>query len=505
MRKTREICRLNHFGMSGRAIARAAGVSNSTVSGVLSRLKAAGLAWPDIEDMSETGLERRLYGEADAVACDPREPDWEALRTELAKHRHTTLQITWAEYRLDHPDGYSYSWYCQSYRAWLKKTDPVMRQTYRFGEKTFVDWAGRTVPVVDADTGEITDAHLFLAVLGASNFMYIEAFRNEETEAFLTGHVNAFQYMGGSSALLVPDNLKTGVTRADRYDPDINTDYADLAAHYGTAIFPARVRKPRDKAKVEAAVLHSYRLILAPLRNRTFFSLAELNTEIAKLLEVVNDRPFKKLSGSRRSVFLEHEAALLRPLPEHPYRYRRHKSAKVGIDYHVEVATHRYSVPFHLIGEKVEVFIDERTAEVYHKGERVALHVRSHVRGGFSTIPEHMPSTHRAYAEWTPERMESWAAKTGPACGAFAARIMATRAHPEIGFRSCMGLLNLGRKYGEERLEAACERALASGANRYQSVRSILEKGLDTVPLATPPLPPPVPDHDNVRGPGYYT
>lgn len=503
MRRTKEICRLADAGLTGRAIARSLGASSSTVADAIARLKAAGLTWEHVETMSEAQLERRLYREQGKVAPDPREPDWGRVCEEL-KGRHVTLQLLWFEYRGEHPNGYSYSWYCERYRAWRKKADPVMRQHHVFGEKLFVDWAGDTVPLIDADTGEVAAAHLFLAVLGASNFMYIEAFRNEETEAFLAGHVNAFTYMGGSSALLVPDNLKTGVTRADRYDPDINTDYADMATHYGTAVFPARVRKPRDKAKVEAAVLHSYRLILAPLRKRTFFSLAELNEAIAGLLEILNDRPFKKLSGSRRSVFEEHEAALLRPLPEHPYRYRKHKSAKVGIDYHVEVAAHRYSVPYHLIGETVEVFLDERTAEIYHKGERVALHVRSHVRGGFSTTPEHMPSSHRAHAEWTPARIESWAASTGPACAAFARRIMESRAHPEIGFRNCMGLLNLGRTYGDVRVEAACERALACGANRYQSAKSILEKGLDTVALPAPPSPPPVQGHDNLRGPDYY-
>ena len=503
MRRTKEICRLIDAELSGRAIARSLGLSNSTVGDAITRLKASGLTWELVETMSETELERRLYRERGHTAPDPRIPDWEHVHKELGR-KHTTLLLLWCEYRAEHPDGFGYSWYCAHYRTWLRAVDPVMRQTHKYGDKLFVDWAGDTVPLVCADTGEITGAHLFLAVLGASNYLYLEAFRNETTAAFLTGHVNAFAYMQGVPALLVPDNLKTGVTRSDRYDPDLNTDYADMAAHYGTAIMPARVKKPRDKAKVESGVLHVYRSILAPLRHRTFFSLAELNEALAELLEEVNDRPFQKMSGSRRSVFLEHEAALLRPLPEHPYRYREHRSAKVGIDYHIEVAAHRYSVPFHLIGEKVEVFLDERTAEIYHKGERVALHVRSHVRGGFSTTPEHMPSSHRAHAEWTPERMEKWAAKTGPACAAFASRLMTTRDHPEIGFRGCMGLMNLGRKYGDARVEAACERALTSGANRYQSVKSILEKGLDTVPLPAPPKPPPVPEHDNLRGPDYY-
>jgi len=503
MRKTKEICRLTHACLSGRAIARVLGVSNSTVSEANSRLKAAGLTWPDVEPMSESALERRLYQGDCEVAHDAREPDWAHVRTELGR-RHMTLQLLWAEYMRDHPDGYSYSWYCEKYRAWRKTTDPVMRQEHAFGEKLFVDWAGDTVDLVDADTGEITAAHLFVAVLGGSSYTYLEAFRNEGIESFLTGHVNALAHFGGVPALLVCDNLKTGVTRADRYEPDINTDYAGLATHYGCAVLPARVRKPRDKAKVEVGVLHAYRMVLAPLRNRTFFSIFELNEAISTLLEVLNDRPFKKLPGSRKSVFLEHEAPLLAPLPEHPFRYRTHRSAKVHIDYHVEVFSHRYSVPHHLIGQAVEVFFDERTVEIYHAGDRVALHVRAHAKGRTTTEASHMPSSHREHAEWTPARMESWASETGPACAALARRIMEAHPHPELGFRNCLGLISLGRKYGEARLEAACARAVDSGATRYRSVKSILESGLDTQPLTPPTAPPPLPCHDNVRGPDYY-
>ncbi|MBE0418305.1 MAG: IS21 family transposase, partial [Coriobacteriia bacterium] len=281
-------------------------------------------------------------------------------------------------------------------------------------------------------------------------------------------------------------------------------EYAALAAHYGTAILPARVRRPRDKAKVEGGVLGAYRRILAPLRNRTFFSIGEFNEALAIRLEAVNAAPFQKLAGSRRSVFLERESPLLRPLPVHPYHYRTRRSAKVHIDYHVEVASHRYSVPYVLVGTKVEVVFDERTLEIYHRGKRVALHARSHARGRTTTDPAHMPERHRAHAEWTPERIESWLAQTGPATAAFAVRVMDSFPHPELGFRSCLGLVRLGRKYGAERLEAACARALASGADRYRSIRSILENGLDAVPLDPPKVPPPVSAHDNVRGPDYY-
>lgn len=503
MRKTKEICRLADARLSGRAIARAVGVSNSTVSDTLSRLTAAGLLWTDVEPMTETELERRLYREQGHVAPDPREPDWTYIHGEMSRP-HVTLQLLWHEYKGEHPDGYQYSWFAEQYRTWRKTLDPVMRQTHTFGEKVFVDWAGDTVDLVDSDTGEITDAHLFVAVLGASSYTFARAFRTEDAEAFLTGHADAFEFFGGVPALVVCDNLKTGVTRADRYEPDLNDDYIALAAHYNTAILPARVRHPRDKAAVENGVLGVYRQILAPLRNRTFFSLGQLNEALAIRLTAVNEAPFQKLAGSRRSVFLERELPLLRPLPEHPYHYRTRRSAKVHIDYHVEVARHRYSVPFDLVGRSVEVIFDERTLEVYHKGERVALHARSHAKGRTTTDPAHMPERHRAHAEWTPERIEAWLSETGPAAGAFAARIMDCFPHPELGFRSCLGLVRLGGKYGQDRLEAACARALASGAVRYRSVKSILEAGLDAVPLEPPNVPPPVSAHDNVRGSDYY-
>lgn len=504
MRKTKEICRLaNTASLSKRAIARAVGVSNSTVSDVLSRLAASGLGWQQAEAMSETELERRLYREQGKTAPDPREPDWTHVRVELARP-HVTLQLLWQEYKQEHPDGYQYSWFCERYREWRRRSDPVMRFEHIFGEKAFVDWAGDTMPVLDADTGEITDAHLFVAVLGASNYTFVAAYARENAETFLTGHAEAFAYFGGVPALVVCDNLRAGVKRADRYEPELNAEYAAMAEHYGTTILPTRPRKPRDKAKVEAAVLSTYRLVCAPLRNRTFFSLEHLNEAIGQMLEVVNTRPFKKLTGSRRSVFLEHELPALRPLPPQPYSFRSRRTAKVHIDYHIEVACHRYSVPHHLVGESVEVFFDDRILEVYHKGERVALHVRDHVRGRATTDPAHMPGRHREHASWTPERIESWLAQTGPAAAQFAAKVMASFPHPELGFRSCLGLVRLGHKYGSERLEAACARALASGACRYRSVHSILESGLDAVPLEAPIIPPPGTGHDNVRGPDYY-
>jgi transposase len=503
MRKTREILRLRfETQLSQRAIARAVGVSNATVWDVLARLAAAGLAWPLPEGVGAAELEARLYREQGRRAPDPREPDWPSVHAEL-RDKHVTLQLLWQEYRERHPDGYGYSYFCQHYRAWQGRLDLVMRQDHKAGEKLFVDWAGDTLPYVDGESGELRDASLFLAVLGCSNYTYAEAFADQATESFLSAHVHAFAFFGGVPELVVPDNLKTGVARADRYEAEIYAPYAELAAHYGTAVMPARIAKPRDKAKVETGVLVAYRWICAVLRKRTFYSLAEMNLAIAAQLEALNTRPFQKLPGSRASVFAEREAALLRPLPSEPFAYRTRKIARVHIDYHVELAGHYYSVPYHLAREQVELRFDARTVEIYHQGLRVAVHLRSNRKGRATTEEAHMPAAHRAMVAWTPQRIASWAAKTGPATAALCEAIMAARPHPELGYRSCLGVLRLEGKYGARRLEAACARSLAIGATSYRSVRSILERGLDAVSDGGAVEPSSL-SHDNVRGASYY-
>jgi transposase len=503
MRRIKEILRLRHeAGLSQRAIARAIGVSNSTISEVFSRLALAGLTWPLPEGLGDAELEKRLYRDRGAAVTDAREPDWAAVHEKLS-HKHVTLRLVWAEYRAAHPEGYGYSWFAERYRAWQRRIDVVMRQTHKAGEKLFVDWAGDTIPVRDAETGKPRGASLFIAVLGASNYTFAEAFADQRSESFLAAHVHAFAFFGGAPELIVPDNLKTGVASADRYEAEIAAPYAELAAHYGTAVLPARVRKPRDKAKVEVGVLIAYREICAPLRNRTFYALAELNEAIGARLAALNARPFQKLPGSRASVFAEREAPLLRPLPAQPYAHRTRKLATVHIDYHVELAGHYYSVPYHLARQKVELHFDEKTVEVYHDGQRVALHLRSNAKGRATTDAAHMPAAHQAQAAWTPARIEAWAARTGPATAALAVAIMASRPHPELGFRSCLGILRLGERYGPARLEAACERALAYGGRSYRSVRSILERGLDAAPAVLTSAPT-VLSHANLRGADYY-
>lgn len=504
MRKTKEILRLKLEGrLSNRQVGRAVGVSCSTVSDTVTRFHASGMPWPPPETMSDSAFERMLYRPKGEVATDEREPDWEHVRRELGR-KHVTLQLLWNEYKQEHPDGFQYSWFCERYRSWAAKLDPVMRQEHKAGERLFIDWAGDTVPVSDPDTGEIRSAYLFVAVLGASSYIYAEAAFSLDTDAFLSAHCRLFSFLGGVPQILVPDNLKTGVSRPDRYEPEIARGYSDLAAHYGTAIIPARVRRPRDKAKVEAGVLHAYRHILAPLRNRVFFSLGELNEAIRVRVAAINERPFKKMSGSRASMFLELDSPALSPLPAEPYVHRTRKSARVHIDYHIELAGHLYSVPHHLVREQVEVVFSDSVVEVYFDGHRVASHVRSHVRGRATTDPAHMPSSHREVASWTPERIESWARQTGPATESLVTAIMSSRNHPELGFRSCLGILRLAKSHGEDRLEAACARALSCGARSYKSVKSILDNRLDTMPGPTD-TPSPLPVHDNVRGAAYYS
>jgi transposase len=504
MRKTREILRLRfETRLSQRAIARVVGVSNSTISDVLARLKASGLAWPLLEGITDGELEKRLYREQGERAPDPREPDWTLVHAEM-RRKHVTLQLLWREYRAAHPDGYGYSFFCQHYRSFEKRIDVVMRQHHVAGEKLFVDWAGDKLPYIDPESGEVREASLFLAVLGASNYTYAEAFADERTESFLAAHARAFEFFGGAPELIVPDNLKTGVAKADRYEAEIHAPYRELAAHYGAAVLPARAGKPRDKAKVEVGVQIAEREILAALRNRTFFSLAEANAAIGVCLRKVNERPFQKLPGSRRSVFEEREQPLLRPLPAEPFTYRTRKLAVVHIDYHVELAGHYYSVPYHLARERVELRFDACTVEVYHGGQRVAAHVRSMRKGRASTQEAHMPEAHRQMAAWTPQRISAWATKSGPATAALCAAIMAARPHPELGFRSCLGVLRLEGKYGGARLEAASARALAAGACSYRSLRSILERGLDAVAGSEGAAAPPLVTHENLRGSDYY-
>jgi transposase len=506
MRKIREILRLAlGEGLSRRTTAAATGLPYTTVADHLGRAAAAGLGWPLPDGMDDAQLEARLFARAEPPPSASRPlPDWPMVHREL-RRKGVTLQLLHMEYKEREPDGYQYTQFCRHYRAWQRHLDLVMRQEHRAGEKLFVDFAGQTIPIVNAATGEITQAQLFVAVLGASSYTYAEATASQELPHWIAAHVHAFSFLGGCVRLIVPDNLRSGVTRAHRYEPEINPTYAEMAAHYGAAVVPTRPRRPRDKAKVETGVLLAERWVLAALRHRTFFSIAEANEAIRERLAWLNARPFRKLPGSRAVLFAELDRPALRPLPPVPYEFAVWKTATVNVDYHVEVDRHWYSVPYQLVGTSCDIRITAGTVEVLHHGRRVASHRRSAEQRRFTTDAAHMPEAHRRHAEWTPSRIVRWATQTGPSVAALVAAIMASRPHPEQGFRSCLGIMRLGRRYGDARLEAAAARALAVRALSYRSVESILKSGLDGLPTpGSEPITTTIGDHANVRGAGYY-
>jgi transposase len=460
------------------------------------------LSWPLPEGIDDDALERRLFTMEPPAPSRPM-PDWPSVDKELRK-KGVTLMLLWLEYREIHPDGYAYSQFCVHYRNWHRRLDVVMRQHHRAGEKLFVDFPGIGIPIHDPDTFEVAFvAELFVAVLGASNYLFAEALPSQQLAHFIAGHVHAFEFFGGCPEIVVPDNLKSGVTRPHRYEPDVNATFQDMAAHYGVTVIPARSYKPRDKAKVESGVLLAERWIIARLRHHRFESLAAANAEIARLVTVLNDRPFKKLDGSRSSRFEEIDRPALRGLPAERYELATFKAAKVNIDYHVEFDRHYYSVPYVLVGEAVDLRVTASVVEVFSRGRRVASHVRSSP-GGFTTDPAHMPESHRRHAQWTPSRVVAWAEATGPSTATLVGEAMARRPHPEQGFRSCLGIIRLGKRHGAGRLEAACARALSAHAYSYKSVESILKLGLDAKPLAGSEKTRSHPDHDNVRGADYY-
>jgi transposase len=503
MRKVGEIFRLSvECGKSNREIARSCGISHTVVNDYLNRAREAGLKSEEMLKMSERELVERLKTDLESGKTSRPQPDWRKVYEELKK-KSVTLTLLWEEYRAAHPEGYQLSQFYEYFRRWKKKLDLSLRQTHRAGEKMFVDYAGQTIPVVEGETGKIRQAQIFVAVLGASNYTFSEATWDQSLASWLGSHIRAFEYFEGVPEIVVPDNLKSGVSKACRYEPDLNPAYHDMAVHYGTAVIPARVAKPKDKAKVEVGVQVVERWILAALRNRKFFSLHDLNVAIGELLEKLNGRPFKKLEGSRRSWFEKIERPALKALPETRYVLAEWKKARVSIDYHVELEGHYYSVPYTLVQEEVELRYTASTVEIFFRGKRITSHLRDHRPGRHTTQTEHMPKNHREYLEWSPSRILGWAASLGEATGQIAGKILTSREHPEQGYRSCLGILRLGKLYGRDRLEAASKRALAIGAASYKSIRSILENGLDRE--AVPEIQPTQTlQHPNLRGQGYY-
>ena len=507
MRQVREIVRLHEAGVSTRQIGIRVGVAASTVRLTLRRVAAAGLSEGVERGQTDAALEARLFAAAGTRTGHRRhvEPDWAAIHREL-RRKHVTLTILWDEYIACHPDGYRYSRFCELYRSWERRVSVTMRQAHRAGEKLFVDYAGDTVPIViDRLTGRTRPAQIFVAVLGASAFLYAEASWTQGLPDWVDSHNRAFAAIGGVPALLVPDNTKVAVIKACLYDPVVNRTYAELAGHYGTAVLPARPYKPRDKAKVEVGVLIAERWLLGRLRHMTFHSLAELNAAISEFCRRLNDeRIIRRIGRTRRQLLEELDRPALKPLPAGPYGLAEWRVRRVGIDYHVEAENHFHSVPCRFARAEVEVRLTTRTVEIFARGERIAAHRRGSGDGKHTTTPEHMPSSHRRYAGWTIERINRDAAAIGPAVSALCLLILERRPHPEQGFRACLGILKLVRSVGAERLDAAAERAIEIGALTYGSVKSILDNRLERQRAEKRPADPTPIHHPNIRGAGYF-
>ena len=506
MRKIKEVLRLKwQHNHPNKQIARSCKIARSTVRDYVSRAKKAGLSWPLDPDLDDEALENLLFPVKPAVTSIQRQmPSMNRLYREL-KGKGVTLQLLWYEYKASNPDGYQYSQFCNLYRQWQKKLDVTLRQEHRAGEKLFVDYAGQTVPIINPTTGEVTEAQIYIAALGASSYTFAEASHAQDLPSWIRSHVHAFEFFGGVPEILVPDNLKTGVTHPCRYEPDINPTYQDLAEHYATTVIPARAHRPRDKAKVESAVFVAERWILAALRNHSFFSLDELNRAIAQKLADLNSRTFQKMDTTRRELFESLDKPALKPLPSRPYEYAEWKKARVNIDYHIEVDHRYYSVPYQIAREHVDIRLTATTVEVFFKNRRVASHARLYKQGGFITLTEHMPKSHQKHLEWTPSRIIHWAGKTGPNTQKLVTHIMDNRPHPEQGFRSCLGIMRLADHYSPERLEKASARALAIKAFSYKNVKSILRNGLDQQSLFfEEPDQQTTLNHNNIRGKKYY-
>jgi transposase len=506
MSKVRQTLRLlAESGLSMRQVAAALGISKTTVSEIALYARDAGVDWTLAASLGDEALHARLYPPVRPRSSHRREPDYAALHQEL-KRADVTLQLLWEEYRAAAgTEAYRYSAFCEKYRTWAKSLKRSMRQMHPAGERLFVDYAGQTVPVVDAHTGEMRQAQVFVAVLGASNYTFACATWRQTASDWVGAIIQALGFIGGVPRLLVPDQPRALIANPDAYEPVTARLMQELGEHYGVAVLPARPGRPQDKAKVEVGVQVVERWILARLRHRRFFSLGELNEAIAQLLTELNQRPFKKLPGCRATAFAQLDAPALKPLPEQAMVLAQFKPARVNIDYHVAFEGHYYSVPHQHVGAAVELRVTATTLEVLLRRQRIAAHARSHLAGGFTTVAEHMPASHRAHLQWSPAKLIAWGERIGAATGAVVRWQMERRPHPEQGYRACLGLMRLARECGPDRLEAACARAQSIRSPSYRSVKSILDCGLDRQPAGTADrATAAMPEHDNVRGPGYY-
>ena len=502
MRNIREILRLRlGAGLKYRQISHSTKASLGSIQTMLKRAQELGLSWPLPDELDDAALARLFYPSADVTVSRRHvDPDWSAVHQEL-KRKGVTKQLLWEEYTAAHPNRcYSYSQYCDRYRRWLKKQRRSMRQTHRAGEKCFVDYCGQTLPVIDPTSGEIREAQIFVGTLGASNYTYAEAGFSQTLPQWLASQSRMLEFFGGCPELIIPDNLRAGVSKPCRYDPDLNPSYQQWAAHYQVAVMPARPYKPKDKAKVEVAVQVVERWILARLRKLSFFSLAELNQCILRLLDELNQKPFKQLPGSRKTAFEQLDKPALKPLPGNAYRYVDIKTVKVNIDYHVQYQRHHYSVPHQYVGEKLELQASETLVSLYFRGQAVASHPRK-ARPGTTTLPAHMPVRHHKQQQWTPGRLKNWAKDIGAEVLLWIDHQLKVKDHPEQAYRLCLGLLSLSREYPPERLDGACRIANRERLYRLKQVKSILTSNRDQLPEQLD-IDIPLPQmHENIRGP----
>ncbi len=522
MRKIREVLRLHFVGSvrSARRISIAIGCGKTAVLDTLRRANASGLkSWDDVEAFTDVELEQLLYPSVLSFRkrrSDIALPDWKKVHEELRRRDHQiTLALLWTEYKSENPSGFGYSRYAELYRLWVKKLSVVMRQIHLAGEKTFVDYCDGLF-IVDPHTGERTRTQLYVGVLGASSYTFAEATLTQQLPDWLLSHVRMYEFFGGVSPITVPDNLRSGVTLADRYEAGINRSYQELAEHYGTCIIPARAAKPKDKAKVEVAVLVAQRWILAVLRNRTFYSLKELNDAIALLLEKLNTKIMRHLKQSRKELFERLDKPALKALPAQRYEFAEWKRYRLNIDYHINYDDHFYSAPHTLIQEELWCRAGYQIVEILYKGTRIASHVRSFNKFAYSTMPEHRPASHREHAKWTPARIIEWGSSTGPHTEALIKAVIESKPHPEQGYRSSLGIIRLVDKFGKDRLEKAAQKALLIGSPSYKTVKTMLQRNMESAPLerAQAKAPPKANSEngeqleflarENVRGQDYY-
>jgi len=516
VRKILDILRLKYeCGLSERPIARSVNCAHSTVNQYVARARAAGLdSWEKIAPLSESDLDGLLFkgstaffGSSNLSSRSKRPlPDWNKIHLDL-RGIGVTVELLWQEYREEYPHGLGRSQFCEHYSRYKKKLSLVMRQEYKAGEKCFVDYSGNGIPIVDIKTGEIRMCELFVGALGASSYTFAHATESQDLPSWLSSHVKMYEFFQGVPQLTVPDNLKSGVTKACRYDPEVNRSYHDLADHYGTCVLPTRVAAPRDKAKAEAAVLVAQRWIVAVLRKRTFYSIHEVNEAIRQCLEKINNKVMRHLKKSRKELFDTIDRPALNALPTAPYELADWKKARLNIDYHVTFDDHYYSAPYQLVHAELWLRSTLHTIEIFHRGTRVASHLRSYIKHKATTLRDHMPPAHRAHAEWTPSRIISWAAKFGPDCSRLVSAILESKAHPELGYRAALGIIRMESKYGATRLEKACTKALLLRSPSYRTVKTILVNGAEDIPIpgSGDPLTTIVPKSaENIRGPHYF-